>query len=134
VAESVAEFMLVEVGWTPVWDFEGPGRHGVDLLLLGPCGERLFAVEVKGTLRPRRWPRLRRGELTQMALSWLDKSDNPAMKDWNITSQDIYGGVVLVNFCELAYRVALTRDFTNWRPIEKLMELEDLDWLDRTSP
>src|SRR5207248_8099951 len=41
VAESVVETLLEGVGWTPVWHFLGPGRHGVDLLLLGPGGERL---------------------------------------------------------------------------------------------
>jgi hypothetical protein len=35
VAESVVEIVLESLGWTPVWHFLGPGRHGVDLLLLG---------------------------------------------------------------------------------------------------
>lgn len=48
-ADSVTEIVLEAVGWTPVWHFAGPGRHGVDLLVLGPGEERLFAVEVKGT-------------------------------------------------------------------------------------
>src|SRR5207244_3749310 len=91
VAESVTELMLERLGWTPVWHFVGPGRHGVDLLMLGPSAERLFAVEVKGTLRPRQWPRLRRAELTQMAVEWLDKADNPAMSEWGVASEDVYG-------------------------------------------
>lgn len=66
IAESVIETVLTELGWTPVWHFEGSGRHGVDLLLLDPPGKRLFAVEVKGTLRPRRWPRIRQTEVAQM--------------------------------------------------------------------
>jgi hypothetical protein len=130
VAESVVELVLEGLGWTPVWHFIGPGRHGVDLLLLGPGAERLFAVEVKGTLRPRRWPRIRRGELTQMDVGWLDKADNPAMTDWGVTSDDVYGGIVLVNFADLLYKVALTSDFANWRPIERLEQLAVLDWLE----
>jgi hypothetical protein len=138
VAESAVEVLLVECGWTPVWHFVGPGGHGVDLLMLGPGAERLFAVEVKGTLRPGRWPRLRRGPLTQMDIAWLDKSDNPAMSEWGVTSDDLYGAVVLVNFHELLYKAALTSDFATWQPVERVNQLEALGWLDdsasRTGP
>jgi hypothetical protein len=130
VAESVTEIVLEAVGWTPVWHFAGPGRHGVDLLFLGPGEERLFAVEVKGTLRPHRWPRMRRGELTQMDLAWLDKADNPAMSEWGVTSDDVYGAIALINFAELRFKMALTRDFATWHPIEHLEQLKTLDWLD----
>jgi hypothetical protein len=128
VAESVAEVMLESLGWTPVWHFVGPGRHGVDLLLLGPSAERLFAVEVKGTLRPRHWPRLRRAELTQMAVEWLDKADNPALSEWDVASEDVYGAIVLVNFHDLFCKVALTSDFITWRPLDRLEQLEELEW------
>ena len=130
VAESVTEIVLEAVGWTPVWHFAGPGRHGVDLLFVGPGEERLFAIEVKGTLRPNHWPRMRRGELTQMDLAWLDKADNPAMSDWGVTSDDVYGAIALINFAELRFKIALTRDFATWHPIEQLEQLETLDWLD----
>src|SRR2546423_11306491 len=30
MAESVTEVVLERLGWTPVWHFVGPGRHGVD--------------------------------------------------------------------------------------------------------
>jgi hypothetical protein len=130
VAESVAEVLLESLGWVPVWHFEGPGRRGVDLLLLGPGAERLFAIEVKGTLRPRRWPRLRRGELTQMAVEWLDKADNPAMSEWDVTSADVYGGIVLINFHDLLFKVALSADFSAWQPVSRLKQLESLGWLD----
>ena len=36
VAESVLELLLADVGYHPVWHFTGPGRHGVDLLMLQP--------------------------------------------------------------------------------------------------
>jgi hypothetical protein len=130
VAESVTEIVLEAVGWTPVWHFAGPGRHGVDLLFLGPGEERLFAVEVKGTLRSHHWPRMRRGELTQMDLAWLDKADNPAMSEWGVTSDDVYGAIALINFAELRFKIALTRDFATWHAIEHLEQLKTLDWLD----
>jgi hypothetical protein len=131
VAESVVETVLEEHGWIPVWHFTGPGRHGVDLLLLGPGAERMFAIEVKGTLRAGIWPRLRRSELiTQMELAWLDKDDNPAMYEWGLRSDDVYGAVALVNLGELAYKVALTRDFERWHPLIEDSQLDDLDWLD----
>lgn len=130
VAESVAAVVLEGLGWTPVWHFVGPGRHGVDLLLLGPGAERLFAIEVKGTLKPGRWPRVWRGELTQMDVAWLDKVDNPGMSEWGVASADVYGGIVLVNFHELLFKVALTSDFVTWSAVEELEQLLDLEWLD----
>ena len=30
-----------------LWHFTGPGRHGVDLIVLCPTAERVIAVEVK---------------------------------------------------------------------------------------
>jgi hypothetical protein len=130
VAESVAELILGDFGWTVVWQHVGPGPHGVDLMFLGPGAERLVAVEVKGTLKPRRWPRLRRGELTQMAREWLDKPNNPAMSEWGVTSEDVYGAVVLVNLHDLLFRVGVTADFSEWLPVRDLAELASLDWLD----
>lgn len=35
------------------------------------------------------WPRMRRGELTQMDLAWLDKDDDPAMSEWGVESEDV---------------------------------------------
>lgn len=34
VSESVVEMILVEIGYSPVAHHPGPGRHGVDLLML----------------------------------------------------------------------------------------------------
>src|SRR4051812_8064129 len=71
IAESVVELLLADVGYNVVWHFAGPGQHGVDLLELSPDGDYLLAVEVKGTLRAGRWPRLTRGELQQFGPAWL---------------------------------------------------------------
>lgn len=132
IAESVVEMVLVERGWTPVWHFAGPGGHGVDLLFLDSELARLVAVEVKGTLRPGVWPRLRRAELTQMDVSWLDKPDNPAMMQWDLTSTDVYGAIAIANLADLRYRLAVTGDLSSWSPITELTQLDDLSWLDRT--
>jgi hypothetical protein len=125
IGESVVAIALGAHGWSPVWHFEGPGRHGVDLLLLGPGAERLFAVEVKATLRPRYWPRVPR----QLDMPvWLDKADNPGMEDWEITAEDVFGAVVLVNFHDWAFKAALTADFATWLGVIDSQQLDDLEW------
>ena len=128
VGESVAEAVLVGHGWSPVWHFTGPGRHGVDLLLLGPGAEHLIAVEVKATLRPRYWPRVPRH--VDMP-AWLDKLDNPGMAEWDVTSEDVYGAVVLVSFHHSAFKAALTADFEGWLPVTDPRQLDDLEWATR---
>ena len=129
VAESVVEVVLAELGYQLLWHFAGPGRHGVDLIVLCPSMERVVAVEVKGTLRPRYWPRLSRRELVQMSGAWVDKVDNPGMANWELRSDDVYGAVALVNFAAMAYRVAFTADFQQLEPVRDLDQLGDLGWL-----
>ena len=128
VAEAVVESVLVEHRWNPVWDLPSAGLHGVDLLFLDPREEHLFAVEVKGTLRPRHWPRFRSSELRQMSAAWLDKPDNPGMVDWAVSSKDVYAAVVLVNFHDSAFKAALTADLESWLPVTESRQLDDLEW------
>ena len=71
-----------DLGYQLLWHFTGPCRHGADLIVLCPSGERVVAVEVKGTLRARYWPRLSRRELVQMSGAWIDKTDDPEMASW----------------------------------------------------
>ena len=59
---------------------------------------------------------------------WLDKLDNPGMVEWNVTSEDVYGAVVLVNFQESSFKSALTADFVGWLPVIDPRQLDDLDW------
>ena len=113
-----------------LWHFEGPGRHGIDLLALDPSATRVVAFEAKGTLRPKHWPRLSHSALAQMSTAWVDKTDNPGMHNWELTSDDVYGGVILVNFAERLFRVAFTSDFVNLRPVATIEQLADLSWLD----
>jgi hypothetical protein len=65
-----------------------------------------------------------------MELSWLDKPDNPGMADWALSSEDVYGAIVLVNFHEQAYKAALTADLATWLPVLESRQLAELDWLD----
>src|SRR6266516_642131 len=74
---------------------------------------------------------MRRGELTQMDLAWLDKDDNPATCDWGVGSEDVYGTIALINFAELTCKIALTHDFTTWHPIDRIEQLRKIGWARR---
>jgi hypothetical protein len=108
VAESVVEVLLAVLGYHVLWHFTGPGRHGVDLAVLCPRGERVVVVEAKGSLRAGHWPRLSHRGLAQLSARWLDKLDNPGMANWKLCNEDVYGAVMLVNFAAMAYRAAMT--------------------------
>jgi hypothetical protein len=129
VAESVVELLLDDWGYAMLWHFANVGQHGIDLLALDPVGDLVVALEVKGTLRSGVVPRLSRRALLQMSAAWIDKADNPGMANWNLQSEDVYGGVVAVNFADMAFRVALTNDFDVLHPIRTLDQLSDLSWL-----
>lgn len=128
IAESVAAIVIVELGWHLLWQFATTGRHGVDLVALTP-DEHVVAVEVKGTLVPGRIPHLSRRELSQMTAGWIDKTDNPGMKDLGMSSSEIVGAVLAVNLADLTCRAALTTDFELLRPVERVDQLADLGWL-----
>lgn len=128
VAESVTESVLEPHGWSPLWHFTGPGGHGIDLLFLAP-NDLVVAVEVKGTLVTGRTPSLSRSQLSQMSAAWIDKADNPGMAELGLESSDIYGGVVVVNFADLVWRMALSHNFLEFEPVEGIDRLRGLDWL-----
>jgi hypothetical protein len=128
VAESVTEVLLDRHGWRVLWHFIGPGRHGVDLVFLAPDG-KIVAVEVKGTLIPGRIPRLSHREMTQMSAEWVDKADNPGMAELDLRSADIYGAVIVINFADITWRMALTSDFSTLIPLTQAGRLTCLDWL-----
>jgi hypothetical protein len=133
VGESVVELVLDSLGWFVLWHFSGPGRHGVDLVFLAP-GDLVVVVEVKATLVPGRIPRLSRTELIQMSTAWVDKTDNPGMAELGLESGDVYGGIAVVNFADMTWRVALTADFVQFRPTIEAEQLTDLGWLLFTKP
>lgn len=128
MAESVTEVLLDGLGWHVLWHFTGPGRHGVDLVFLAP-GDKVVAVEVKGTLVSGRIPRLSHRDMAQMSASWVDKADNPGMAELGLRSADVYGAVVVINFADLAWRMGLTADFTTLLPVAEIGRLTDLHWL-----
>ncbi len=65
-----------------------------------------------------------------MEVGWLDKADNPGMAEWGVASGDVYGAIVLINFADLRFKVALSRDLTEWQPVRRFDQLVQLDWLD----
>jgi len=125
VAESVVEMILAERGWTPLEHFEGPfsGGHGVDLAMATPGFDNVVVIEVKGTLTPRRWPRLAKGELPQLGKEWLQKIDNPAVSSLGMVPADLAVLAVLVQFGRRELKVAWSRDGTTVISIADLAEL-----------
>jgi hypothetical protein len=123
VAESVVELLLADLGYHPVHDFTGPGRHGVDLLMLSHATDHVLAIEVKGTLRSGCVPRMSRRSVEQMSAAWVDKADNPGMAEWDLHSDDVYGAVIAVNFADMVSRVVVSADFGTWRPIGRLEDI-----------
>lgn len=131
VAESVVQLVLQDdYGYNVVWLLDGPGTRGVDLIVLSPAGDRVIAVEVKGTLRPNHWPKVSGRLLKQMTAEWLDKPDNPGMGELSFTSEDLYGALIQVSFAEMAFRASFTADFHTWTHVTARNQLEDLEWLD----
>lgn len=128
IAESVAEVMLAEIGWSPVEHFTGPfsGGHGIDLAMLAPDQEHLFVVEVKGTLQPNRWPRLTRGEIDQMSPDWLSQPDNPGMQSLGVDGDDVGALVLLVQFAKRQWKGVMTPDFEDIQVLSSLEQLEEV--------
>lgn len=123
IAESVATLLLQEAGLDVFAELATAGVHGVDLLALTPAGE-VVAVEVKGTFRLGEVPRLGRGRLRQMSLEWLSSPGNPAMVEWGLEGSDVYGAILVVDFADRSWRVALTRDYEAFRPVVELRGLD----------
>lgn len=117
IAESAVEVMLAERGYVPLAHHSGAGRHGVDLLMLHPASEMVFAIEVKGTLWSGFIPRLTGGDLAQMSSAWIDKPDNPAMAGAALESADVFGAIAAINLTDLVLRVSFTTDFAVFRPV-----------------
>jgi hypothetical protein len=128
MAESVTEVVFDHLEWHVLWHFAGPGRHGVDLVFVAP-DDKIVAVEVKGTLVAGRIPRLSQRDIGQMSVSWVDKADNPGMAELGLKSADVYGGVVVINFADLTWRMGLTLDFSALIPVTEIEQLADLGWL-----
>lgn len=124
LAESVVEVMLADRGFVPLSHHPGPGRHGVDLLMLHLEAEMVLAIEVKGTLRPRRLLRMPSRELSQMTTDWVDDADNPGMTGAKRSSEDVFGAFAAVNLADMTLRMALTADFATYRPVTTAGDLD----------
>lgn len=131
VAEAVAQKILDELDYNLVWQITEPGIHGVDLLYLAP-DDQILALEVKGTLRPGTIPRLTPSRLRQMSRDWLNHPGNPGMADWSLAADDLYAGVMVVDLAFAQFRLALSADFDNHKPITRLSQLTTMTWLEPT--
>ena len=131
VAESIAETLLAESGWTIVDQQSGDvsAGHGIDLAALAPDMESLFVIEVKGSLSAARWPQLSQREITQFSPTWLNKPDQPGMESLGIDAADVYGLVVTIQFGLGHWKAAATADFISVAPILDLEQLDDVSWL-----
>lgn len=127
IAESVTELLLADLGWTPVDHMVGPfsAGHGIDLAFLTSAMDRVVVVEVKATLRAAGWPRLTRAEVEQFSPEWLDKADNPGMASLGLTSADVSGLVVMIQFARREWRCAVTNDFLTATPVHDATELDE---------
>jgi hypothetical protein len=122
VAEAVAEVILVELGYAVFFDVTRLGLHGVDLLMLAP-DDSAIAFEVKGTLRAGSTPRMARSALRQLSREWLNNADNAGMLEWSLDADDVYAGVIALDFATATWRVALSADFETFRPVGSTAEL-----------
>lgn len=120
VAESVAEIVLSDSGYHPMWHFTGPDRSAFDLLMLSPNADHVVAVGVKGTLCAGRVPRVSPQAVEQMGAAWFDETGTA---HWGLQSTPVYGAVVAVNLGDMTLRAALSTDFERWRPVRSLSEL-----------
>jgi hypothetical protein len=125
VAESVAELLLAEVGANVFWHITEPGVRGVDLLFL--CAdESVLALEVKGTLGAGVIPRLTPSRLRQMSREWLNGPHNRAMAEWELEADDLYAGVMVVDFGLSTARMVMSGDFDHFTPVDDLEQLQTL--------
>jgi hypothetical protein len=131
IAEAVVECILVDHGWQPVHDDTAGASfgHGVDLLMLDPALERMFAIEVKSTVQQSRWPRLARGRKEQLTPTWYDASSNQAMVESGLSSADIYTMVAQVHFRRRLWRSCVAGDICKPQPVADEDQISDLGWL-----
>ncbi|MGD0167881.1 MAG: hypothetical protein ABSC51_11455 [Gaiellaceae bacterium] len=125
VAESVAEIILDEHGYSVFWQIPTSGAHGVDLLLIGP-DHAVLALEVKGTLRPGATPRLTPSHQRQMSREWLNNPRNPGMADWSFEAEDLYAGVMVVDLAMARFRLVVSGDFEHYMPVTELEQLQSV--------
>lgn len=122
VAEAVAGIVLDEIGCSAFYDVTEHGRHGVDLLAITPQVS-VIAFEVKGTLRAGAFPRMTPSARRQLSRAWLNGPENKGMLEWTLEADDLYAGVVVVDFGAGTWRSALSHDFESFSPVASPLEL-----------
>lgn len=120
VAESVVESMLADLGWVPLEHFTGPfsGGHGIDLAMATPDLEGVYAIEAKGTLAARGWPRLRAGDIPQLTPEWLAKADNPGVESLGLEPAGLGIIAVLVHFGRRQWKAVKSNDLDTVAVVE----------------
>jgi len=51
------------------------------------------------------------------------------MGEWGATREDVHGATVRISFAECLFKVGVTSDIANGHPVERIEQLETLDWL-----
>jgi hypothetical protein len=121
VAEAVAGIVLDKIGCTTFFDVAERGLHGVDLLVITPEAS-VIAFEVKGTLRVGASPRMTPSARRQLSRAWLNGPGNTGMREWSLVADDLYAGVVVVDFGAATWRGALSHDFETFTPVGSALE------------
>jgi len=124
IGEAVASVLLVDqLGFNLVWQITAAGGTGVDLLMLTPGETAMVAVEVKGTIRAGRTPRLLQARGGQMTRAWLEAYANPGMDEWGLDPDDLYAAVMVIDLAEQHWRAAISHDLESWAPIRRQTQL-----------
>ena len=56
------------------------------------------------------------------------------MHELELAHKELYGAVVLINFADRTFRVAMTADFVRLHPVRSDEQLSDPSWLRRAEP
>lgn len=51
------------------------------------------------------------------------------MANWDLSSEDVYGAVAVMNFATRQWRCVLAADFKKASPVNEVGDLVDLSWL-----
>jgi hypothetical protein len=58
-----------------------------------------------------------------MSRDCFNNPANPAMAEWSLQADNLYAGVMLVDFASPMYRLALSGNFEHYTPVTDLAEL-----------
>jgi hypothetical protein len=58
-----------------------------------------------------------------MSRDWLNDPANPGTAEWSLAADDLYTGVMAIDLRMGSFRVALSSDFKQYRPVLSLEQL-----------